>query len=111
YLLSLAKRGLRYSDVVSVFSLERATSQSGITFAKLTCTMARILEPAQRARMREIVAALGFGTHPTVPASSATPMPTPSSGDADIPEHTTLDLTGDDDVSPPATPTDDDIPF
>jgi hypothetical protein len=111
YLLALAKRGLRYSDVVTVLGLERAQSQSGIAFARLTCTMTGPLEPTQRARMREIIAALGFGTPPTLAASSATPVPTPSSDDLDIPEHATLGLIGDAGVPSPATSTDDDIPF
>jgi hypothetical protein len=110
YLLSLTKRGLRYSDVVTTFGLERVKSRRGILFSRLTCTMRGGLESPQRQRMREIVAMFGLGTRPTVAAASAAPMTTPQADVADIPEHATLDLTADD-ASPPVTPTDDDVPF
>jgi hypothetical protein len=109
FLLSLAKRGLRYHDVLTSFGLERATSTSGIAFALLAPTMLRVLEPHERARMREIVAALGFGG--SAPASTA-PPPVPTHAPAVvIPEHALVDPGTDDDVPPPAADADDtDIP-
>jgi hypothetical protein len=110
YKLALVKRGLRLSDVVTVIGLERATARGGIIYAKPVFTMRSLLEPAQRVRMREIVAALGFGV-PAAPTASAAPAAAPAAPDDDIPEHATLDLTADDDVPPPVPPPDDDIPF
>jgi hypothetical protein len=105
YLVSLAKRALKVSDVVTTFGLERVTSRGGIQFARLTCTMTGTLEPAQRTRMREIISMLGFGTHPS-PATATSEV------QENIPEHATLDLTTAEDViPPPAPPTDDDISF
>lgn len=111
YLLSLTKRRLRYSDVVTTFGLERMKSRRGILFSRLTCTMTGALEPAQRQRMREIIGELGFGTPQTVAVSSMTPMTPPAPGDVEVPEKATVDPTGDDDVPPLVTPTDDDVPF
>jgi len=105
FLLSLAKRGLHYHDVLASFGLERATSNSGIAFARLVPKMLRALEPHERARMREIVAALGFGG--SAPASTA-PPPVPTHAPAVvIPEHALVDPGTDDDVPPPAASDDD----
>jgi hypothetical protein len=108
FLLSLAKRGLHYHDVLASFGLERATSNSGIAFARLVPKMLRALEPHERARMREIVAALGFsGSAPAAPASTA-PPPAPAHAPAVvIPEHALVDPGTDDDVPPPAASDDD----
>jgi len=107
YLLRLTKQGLRYSDVVTRVSLERATNRSGIKFPRLMLTTDRVLEPMQRSRMRAVVATLvGGGAARTTAASPAAPAPACIPGDDDV---GTVDLTTEADV-PPA-PVDEEVPF
>jgi hypothetical protein len=113
YAAALVKRGYRLCDVVTIFGLERATSRGGIVFAKLTLTMVGVLEPAQRQRLREIVAALGFTPAAAPAPASEAPVPPverePGCDDVEIPEHATLDVTTDDDSPPPVV--EDDVGF
>src|SRR5262249_27223102 len=96
YVLALIKRGLRYSDTVTTFGLERVTGRGGTCSRRLTATRSAVLEPPQRQRMREIVMALGLTPAASAPAGQ-TPVPTgerePGCDDGEIPEHATLDLT------------------
>jgi hypothetical protein len=103
YLLGLSKKGYRYSDVLTRFSLERATNRSGIQFPRLVLTMECALEPTQRSRMRALVAMLfGEGGAPPSASSLTAPAPArvPGEDDADIPGHATADPTTGKDIPP-----------
>jgi hypothetical protein len=90
YVMGLWKfYGVHPSAVVTEIGLERATSRTGIVYSRLTLRMVHALPAVQQVKMREVVAAFGFGTKPNNDAVG------------------TVDV-GSDDAPPP---TDDDVPF
>lgn len=58
YGLRLASRGVRLSDVVTAFGLEKASNTDGISFARVQPRMAHRLEPAEAERMAKVSEAL-----------------------------------------------------
>jgi hypothetical protein len=108
YLLSLTKKGLRHTDVVTRFGLERVTSQAGMVYARLTCTMLGPLDERQRQHMRALVGALAFDPAAAAGGTRSNPaVRTPGEDDVNIPEHATVDATLDTDQPPPGTDEDD----
>ena len=98
-------------DVITRIALEKATSQTGITYARLVMRADGVLDEPARYRVHTIVGALGFVTPTATVPISAPPAREPGNDADDLPGHVVVDAPLDDEIAAgaPVSDADDDV--